>query len=114
MIVTKTKDITLFCTHFSEEFDLVQKLSGTVDVKAYYNTPVDFREAGLKYKSKSDIFHIDVPFAYSTDEAPPVTINGKCLGANHIFPFAVALLIPDHGKDYGDIGSLWQDAEGTK
>jgi hypothetical protein len=114
MIVSKTKDIVLFCTHFSEDFDLIQKLSGTTPIKAYYNTPVDFRESGLKYKSKSDIWHIDVPFAYSTDEAPALMVNRKWLGENHIFPFAVALHIPDHGKTYGDIGSLWEDAEGTK
>ena len=114
MIVSKTKDIVLFCTHFSEEFDLIQKLSGTTPIKAYYNTPVDFRESGLKYKSKSDIWHIDVPFAYSTDEAPALMVNRKWLGENHIFAFAVALHIPDHGKTYGDIGSLWEDAEGTK
>lgn len=114
MIVSKSKDIVLFCTHFNEEFDLVQKLSGATPIKAYYNTPIDFREAGLKYKSKRDIWHIDVPFAYSTDEAPALMVNSKWLGENHIFPFAVALHIQNHGKTCGDIGSLWEDAEGTK
>ena len=114
MKISFSKDTVLFCTPFSEEFELIQKFSGVAPIKAYYNTPVNFTEAGLKYKNKGDIWHIDVPFAYSNDETPPITINGKWLGANHIFPFAVAVYNPDHGKDYCDIGSLWQDAESTK
>ncbi len=114
MIVSKHKDTVLFATHYSDEFELIQKFSGLSPVNAYYNTPVNFTESGLKYKNKWDIWHIDVPFAYSNDEAPPVMVNKKWLGANHVFPFAVALHIPDHGKEYADIGSLWQDDEGTK
>ena len=66
------------------------------------------------YKNKGDIWHIDVPLASSNDETPPVMINSHWLGGNHIFPFAVDLLIPGHGKTVADIGSLWQDAERTK
>ncbi len=114
MIISIYKNNALFRTDFSKDFYLTQKFCGVNEIQGYYNNTVDFVEAGLMHKNKGDIWHIDVPFASSTDEAPPVMINGKWLGANHIFPFAVALLIPDHGKDYGDIGSLWQDTDGTK
>mgnify|MGYP003291511936 CR=1 FL=1 len=114
MIISIHKDNVLFRTDFSKDFYLTQKFRGATEIDGYFNSPVDFTEAGLMYKNKNDIWHIDVPLAYSTDETPPVMINGHWLGGNHIFPFAVALLIPRHGKTVADIGSLWQDVEGTK
>ena len=114
MNISFSKNLVVFSTDFSDEFELLQKFIGVKPVKAYYNTPVDFHAAGLKYKAKRDIWHIDIPLVYSTDEAPALTVNGKWLGENHIFPFAVAVYAPDHGKAYCDIGSLWEDAEGTK
>lgn len=114
MIVSINKDNVLFRTDFSKDFYLTQKFRGATEIHGYFNSPIDFTEAGLMHKNKRDIWHIDVPLAYSTDETPPVMINGHWLGGNHIFPFAVALLIPDHGKTVADIGSLWQDVEGTK
>ena len=89
MNISFTKNLVVFSTDFSDEFELLQKFIGVKPVKAYYNTPVDFHAAGLKYKTKRDIWHIDIPLVYSTDEAPPLTVNGKWLGENHIFPFSL-------------------------
>lgn len=114
MIVSRNKDTALFRTYFSEDYDLIQKFSGLTEINAGFNNTVNFTEAGLMRHDKWDMWHIDIPFAYSNDEAPPVMINGKWLGANHAFPGAISLHIPDHGKTYADIGSLWRDAEDTK
>lgn len=114
MFVSTTKDIVLFRTPFSEEYDLVQKFRGTIDVQGNFNNPVDYTEAGLIRLDKWDVWHIDIPFAYSTDEAPALNINGKHLGANHALYCAISLYIPSHDKTVADIGSVWRDEENTK
>jgi len=114
MYVSINKDIVLFRTPFSEKHDLVQKFRGAVELGADFNNPVDFTESGLIRLDKWDVWHIDVPFAYSNDESPPVMINDNWLGANHKFPFAVSIYIPNHDKTVADIGSMWEDVEGTK
>ncbi|MBQ8588340.1 MAG: hypothetical protein IJ454_03005 [Clostridia bacterium] len=114
MFISKNKDTILFRTPFSEECDLVQKFSGIEEFPTPFNHAVNFTEAGLVFRRKWDTWHIDIPFAISNDEAPPVIINGIWLGANHEFPGAVTLDIPSHGKTAADIGSMWRDTEGTE
>lgn len=114
MYVIKNNDSILIRTPFSAECDLVQKFSGITEFPTGFNHPLNFTEAGLILRRKWDMWHIDIPFAISNDEAPPVVINGEWLGANHEFPGAVTLHIPCHGKTAADIGSIWQDEEGTK
>ena len=114
MYVSTTKDVALFRTPFSEEYDLVQKFRGVTELGTNFNNPVDFTESGLIRLDKWDVWHIDVPFAYSTDEAPALTINAKHLGSNHALYCAVAIYAPSHDKTVADIGSLWKDEDGTK
>lgn len=114
MYVIKNNDSILIRTPFSNKYDLVQKFSGISEFSAGFNHPLNFTEAGLIVREKWDIWHIDIPFAISNDEAPPVVINGEWLGANHEFPGAVTLYVPKHGKTAADIGSIWQDEEETK
>ena len=113
MYVIKNNDSILIRTPFSENYDLVQKFSGIAEFPTGFNHPLNFTEAGLIMRKKWDMWHIDIPFAISNDEAPPVVINGEWLGANHEFPGAITLHIPGHDKTAADIGSIWQDEEET-
>lgn len=114
MFISRSKDTVLFCTKFSKKYNLVQKFRGVSDYAAGFNNPVDITETGLIYVNKWDCWHIDIPFSISNDEAPPCLIKEKWIGANHGFSGAVSLYAPYHDKTVSDIGSLWQDAEGTK
>lgn len=114
MYVGITKDIALFRTPFSDEYDLVQKFRGVAELGTNFNNPVDFTESGLIRLDKWDVWHIDIPFAYSTDEAPCINVNNKHLGANHALHCAVSIYAPSHDKTVADIGSIWKDDEGTK
>lgn len=113
MFVSRYKDNILFCTPFSEQYELIQKFSGIEEFPINFNHTVNFTEAGLKLREKLDVWHIDIPLAISNDEAPPVEINGMWLGANHEFYGAVSILCPSHDKSVADIGSVWRDDQGT-
>lgn len=114
MFVAKTANgIALFQTPYSEKYDLVQKFRGMVGTDVPHNSPVDFMDAGLIEREKWDCFHLDVPLAISSDEAPALTVNGVPIGANHGQPGAVTVVVAGHDKTVADVGSLWKDEEGT-
>ncbi len=115
MFVTRTgKGMVLFQTPFSEKYDLVQKFRGMERTNVPHNNPVDFMEAGLIEREKWDCFHLDVPLAITSDETPALTVNGVPIGANHGQPGAATLFVPGHDKTVADVGSIWQDEEGTQ
>lgn len=113
MFLSNYKDVYLFRTRFSEKYDLVQKFRGPFHNLAAYNNPVNFLEAGFMDLRSNDPWHSDLPLSIMTDEPTPAYINDAYLGANHSFPSAVSVYVKNHGKDFGDIGSLWCDGDGT-
>lgn len=113
MFVSKHKNEALFRTPFVDGYDLTQVFRGVTDSSAYYNYPVDFARAGLIDNTKGDFWHIDIPFAISTDEAPPCIINGSYIGGNHDFYGCTTAVCPDHGRTIADIGTVWQDEAGV-
>ncbi len=113
MFVSKHKNELLCRTPFTDGYDLTQVFRGVTDASENYNYPVDFARAGLIDNTKGDFWHIDIPFAISTDEAPPCFINGEYIGGNHDFFHCVGLVCPNHGKTSRDIGTLWQDKAGV-
>lgn len=114
MYVGVHKDVALFCTKYNDRYNLIQKFRGIDNDTLTYNSPIDFMESGLMDNTKEDVWHVDLPFNYSNDEATPFLINGKHIGANHGQPSAVMVVSKNHGKTFADIGSLWQDQAGVK
>lgn len=114
MDVSRNGGEIAFRTSFSCDADLVQVLRGAEAAEPTRNNPVDFRLAGFQRKGHSDIWHVDQVLAFSTDECPPMVINGEDIGGNHGQPCAVRVESPDHGKDSRDVGSLWQDESGMR
>lgn len=114
MFITSYKNIYLFRTPFSSKYDLVQKFIGSFKNLAAYNNPINFLEAGLVDLRSDDEWHSDIPLSIMTDEPPPCYINNDILGANHDFPHAVSVYVTNHGRDYGDIGSIWRDGKDTE
>ncbi len=112
MFVTIYNDVVLFRTKFSKTHDLVQKFRG-YNKTIYYNAPLDFMEVGLIDNSKRDYFHLDVPFGISTDEVPPVNVNGELIGGNHSPVISINVISGNHGLDYKDISSQWIDESGN-
>ena len=111
MDAARSGDDVAFRTAFSDDFDLVQVFRG-MNPGGYENHPVDFRLAALQRKGHLDIWHMDHVLAFSTDECPPVVINGEDIGGNHGHPCAVRVCVPGHGLDVRDVGSLWADESG--
>lgn len=110
MRIVSYRDYVMFRTPFSEKFDLLQRFRGVGECVTTYNHPVDFADASLISRETRDY----LPLSLSTDEATPVIINGKWIGANHGFSGAVTLCLSGHDKTIEDVGSVWQDLEGTK
>lgn len=103
-----------FRTPFSEKYNLIQIFKGIFDEFIGKNSPVDFLASGFQHKSCRDIWHIDKSLAINTDDVTPALINGCWMGANHGQSAGVAVYSPGHGKDYTDLGSLWEDEKGIK
>ncbi len=114
MIVSVNKDVALFRIPFNATHDLVQKFRGVDNDTIYYNSPVDFMEAGLIDNSKWDYWHVDIPFNISNDEATPFTVNNCCIGANHAETCGVSVYSQTHDKTFADIGSVWVDEANVK
>ncbi len=113
MQISKFREQVNFRTPYNEKYDLIQKYRGVAEGNFGYNNTVDNIETGLVLREKWDYWHSDVPLSISTDEAPPMTVNGTYIGANHGFSGAVGLYLPGHDKTLADVGSHWKDAEGT-
>lgn len=114
MFISVAQGVAVVGTPFDEKYDLIQKFRGVeIDGSIKYNQPVDFMEAGLMQKDKWDYWHIDVPFAISTDEAVPAFVNGGFIGGNHGCHCAMEIFSPNHGKTVQDVGSVWKDRLGV-
>ena len=98
-------------TAFSGRYDLLQVMRGLEPVPGQ-NSPVDFRLAALCDKAHTDIWHADRVLAFSTDECPPIVVNGEDIGGNHGWPCCVRIVAPSHGLCENDVGSLWRDESG--
>ncbi|MCR4621154.1 MAG: hypothetical protein K5663_03650 [Clostridiales bacterium] len=98
-------------TAFSERYDLLQIMRGLEAVPGQ-NSPVDFRLAALCDKEQADIWHADRVLAFSTDECPPLVINGEDIGGNHGQPCLIRVTAPAHKLSEKDTGSLWKDESG--
>ncbi len=98
-------------TAFSERYDLLQIMRGLESVPGQ-NSPVDFRLAALCGKEQMDIWHADRVLAFSTDECPPLVINGEDIGGNHGQPCMIRVTVPAHNLSAKDIGSFWKDETG--
>jgi hypothetical protein len=98
-------------TAFSERYDLLQIMRGIESVPGQ-NSPVDFRLAALCDKGQTDIWHADRVLAFSTDECPPLVINGEDIGGNHGQPCLIRVTALDHNLFAKDTGSYWKDESG--
>ena len=98
-------------TTFSERYDLLQIMRGLESVPGQ-NSPVDFRLAALCDKEQTDIWHADRVLAFSTDECPPLVINGEDIGGNHGQPCQIRVTAPAHNLSAKDTGSYWKDESG--
>lgn len=98
-------------TDFSDKFDLLQIMRGLEPVPGQ-NSPVDFRIAALCDKEQTDIWHADRVLAFSTDECPPLVINGEDIGGNHGQPCLIRVTAPAHDLSAKDTGSYWKDESG--
>ena len=98
-------------TAFSERYDLLQIMRGIESVPGQ-NSPVDFRLAALCEKEQTDIWHADRVLAFSTDECPPLVINGEDIGGNHGQPCLIRVTALAHDLSTKDIGSYWKDESG--
>ena len=98
-------------TAFSERYDLVQIMRGLEPVPGQ-NSPVDFRLAALCDREQTDIWHADRVLAFSTDECPPLVINGEDIGGNHGQPCLIRVTAPEHKLSAKDAGSFWKDESG--
>lgn len=114
MKVSIDKNIAMFRTRFDEKYDLIQKFRGLESGALLYNYPVDFMESGLIQGDKSNDWCLDVPFAFNTDEVPPIYLNDNNIGANHGYNGAVEIYAPKHNRSFEDIGSIWQDEKGIR
>ena len=98
-------------TAFSERYDLLQIMRG-IESAPGQNSPVDFRLAALCDKGQTDIWHADRVLAFSTDECPPLVINGEDIGGNHGQPCLIRVTALDHNLSAKDTGSYWKDESG--
>lgn len=98
-------------TAFSERYDLLQIMRGLESVPGQ-NSPVDFRLAALCDREQADIWHADRVLAFSTDECPPLVINGEDIGGNHGQPCLIRVTAPAHALSDEDAGSFWKDESG--
>ena len=98
-------------TAFSERYDLLQIMRG-LEALPGQNSPVDFRLAALCDRDQTDIWHADRVLAFSTDECPPLVINGEDIGGNHGQPCLIRVAAPGHNLSAKDIGSCWKDESG--
>ncbi len=98
-------------TAFSERYDLLQIMRGLESVPGQ-NSPVDFRLAALCDREQPDIWHADRVLAFSTDECPPLVINGEDIGGNHGQPCLIRVTAPAHNLSAKDTGSFWKDGSG--
>ena len=106
------RDRAVIRTPFSATHDLVQAFSGLGESGAADQNPVDYAWAALVKRSCRDIWHADQVLALSTDEAPPMLVNGADIGGNHAQECAVRVDAGPDGWAFSDIGSLWRDAQG--
>ncbi|MBE6930127.1 MAG: hypothetical protein E7463_07605 [Ruminococcaceae bacterium] len=112
MIISTTCGEAVFCTPYSDQYDLLQFFRGILKGTNAYNCPVSFHTAGLRRRTHNDEWHIDTVLSFATDECVPQKINGEYIGANHAWPAGVVVFLPDHGKTVADVGSLWKDEAG--
>ena len=111
MDVSRNGGDVAFRTAFSDEYDLVQVMSGLSSIPEK-NCPVDFRLAALQRKGHPDIWHMDQVLAFSTDECSPMVIHREDIGGNHGHPCAIRVTAPGHGRTVRDVGTLWRDEDG--
>ena len=114
MNIMRYRDVTSVTTDFDGEYLLMTKFTGSDIISAPYNRPVDFNMTRLIKKDFSRDDLVDVVLSTTTDEATPVFVNGDYIGANHGEHGLINVYSENHGKDFADIGSVWQDATGVK
>ncbi|MBR4359427.1 MAG: hypothetical protein IKP32_02275 [Clostridia bacterium] len=109
MKISLNKSMAVFRTPFSPTHDLTQAFSGLGDIGVGDQNPVDFAWAGLVRRSCRDIWHADQVLALSTDEAPPMLVNGADIGGHHAWECAVMAEGAPGDWRYADIGTDWRD-----
>ena len=76
------------------------------------NVIFDYRDAFLVNKESGAETQLRENFA--ADETAPPNFPQTYLGGNHGVSFGVRVTSTNHGKTYGDIGSVWKDDAGVQ
>ncbi len=114
MIISKISTWVAFRANFNDKYDIVHQFTNMDGCPLSRNDHVDYLSSALIEKDNRDIWNAPIILSTSSDEDPPVVMNGCFIGGGHGQPGAVDVYSPNHGKTLADVGAVYQDGEGTK
>lgn len=114
MIVSKLSNWLCFRTSFNDEYDIIHQYVNLDGCPVSRNDHVDYLSSCLAPKDHTDMWNAPIVLSTSSDEDPPVIINGAWIGGGHGHPGAVTVYAPNHGKTLKDVGAVYVDGKGMK
>ena len=114
MIISKISTWVLFRTNFNDKFDIVHQFTNIDGAPLSRNNHIDYLSSALIEKDDRNSWGAPHVLSTSSDEDPPVVMNGCFIGGGHGQPGAVEIYAPLHGKTLKDVGAIYVDDEGTK
>lgn len=114
MIISKISYWVLFRANFNSEYDIVHQFTHLDGNPLSRNDHIDYLSSALIEKDNRDSWNATKILSTSSDEDPPVVINGHFIGGGHGEPCCIDVYSPSHGKTLADVGAVYVDGEGTK
>ncbi len=114
MIISKVSCWVLFRANFNDKFDIVHQFTNMDGAPLSRNDHIDYLSSALIEKDNRESWNAPIILSTSSDEDPPVVMNGHFIGGGHGEPCCVSVYAPNHGKTLKDVGSVYQDEDGTK
>ena len=113
MIISKISCWVLFRANFNDKFDIVHQFTNMDGAPLSRNDHIDYLSSALIEKDNRDSWNAPIILSTSSDEDPPVVMNGHFIGGGHGDPCCVSVYAPAHGKTLKDVGAVYKDDEGT-
>ena len=113
MIISKISCWVLFRANFNDKFDIVHQFTNMDGAPLSRNDHIDYLSSALIEKDDRNSWNANFILSTSSDEDPPVVMNGHFIGGGHGEPCCVNLYAPNHGKTLKDVGAVYKDDEGT-
>ena len=112
MLISRIYDNVTFRASFNDKYNISHVFSGIEGTTVRRNDHVDYRSSTL-YAKDNDTLPKSIALSTSSDEDPPLVINGHFIGGGHGEPCTIDIYSPNHKKTLKDVGAVYKDEDGT-